>query len=388
MAAAELSERLRCAECGGPVQAGGVEGVRKQQMLQAWTSTISALGRLRRKQKLEGHLSKSLTELHASQKIKLSNARDLVGNHRARLTKSQNGTVVGLNYSLLSRDRLLHVYSVRLAPLVMMFGAADSVGTALADMSDGEECDPGVIGYCSASDAAILVPDTQFCHSHGYASVRESIANGGEWQTRDQTLVWRGSTTGKGLISRDGMSLDDFALLHRTRMCLLLRNHPGTDVRLNRVVHSAHPELDESRLRTANIFGAHITSSDWSRRKYALDIDGNTNAWSNLFTRLLMGCCVIKVASPRNYRQWYYDELTPWEHYVPVASDMSDILEKIDWCRSHDAECRQIALRGQDFARRRTFETEIAQAVKRIERALVTGKQSASLESSRGEWKT
>jgi hypothetical protein len=339
-------------------------------MLQGWTSTID---RLRRKQSLQRHLSESLTELRASQKIKLSNARDLVGSHRARLTKSQNGTVIGLNYSLLAQDRLLHAYSNRLAPLVMMFRAAHSVSTALVDVSDGVECDPGVVGYCSANDTAILVPDRDFCVSHGYALVRESTANGGEWATRDQTLLWRGSTTGKGLISRDGMSPDDFELLHRTRMCLLLRNHPGTDVRLNRVVQSAHPELDERRLRTANIFGAHIPSSDWSRRKYALDIDGNSNAWSNLFTRLLMGCCVIKVASPRNYRQWYYDELTPWEHYVPVASDMSDISEKIDWCRSHDAECRQIALRGQDFAWRRTFETEIAQAVKRLEKALTTG---------------
>jgi len=42
--------------------------------------------------------------------------------------------------------------------------------------------------------------------------------------------------------------------------------------------------------------------------------------------------------------QWFYDELVPWEHYVPVAHDLSDLFEKIDWLREHDDEARKISL--------------------------------------------
>jgi hypothetical protein len=36
-------------------------------------------------------------------------------------------------------------------------------------------------------------------------------------------------------------------------------------------------------------------------------------------------------------------------HYVEVARDFSDLPEKIEWCRAHDEECRQIAENGKEF---------------------------------------
>jgi hypothetical protein len=110
----------------------------------------------------------------------------------------------------------------------------------------------------------------------------------------------------------------------------------------------------------------------WGRRRYAIDVDGNTNAWSNLFTRLLLGCCVLKVGSPRGFRQWYYGDLRPFEHFVPVAADLSDLKEKVDWCRSHEPECREIAAAGERLARARTFEVEMDRAVERLDQQLST----------------
>ena len=62
----------------------------------------------------------------------------------------------------------------------------------------------------------------------------------------------------------------------------------------------------------AGILGEYVQSDVWAGHKFAIDIDGNSNAWANLFCRLLLGCCIIKVQSPGNFRQWYYDPtLTP-----------------------------------------------------------------------------
>ena len=45
-------------------------------------------------------------------------------------------------------------------------------------------------------------------------------------------------------------------------------------------------------------------------------------------------------------QMWYFPLLRPWVDHVPIAADLSDLAEKIKWCREHDDECRQIAQRA------------------------------------------
>lgn len=40
------------------------------------------------------------------------------------------------------------------------------------------------------------------------------------------------------------------------------------------------------------------------------------------------------------YYEHFYNELRPWEHYVPVRADLGDLLEKIQWAREHDEQVR------------------------------------------------
>ena len=75
---------------------------------------------------------------------------------------------------------------------------------------------------------------------------------------------------------------------------------------------------------------------------------------------------MLKVASQLGYRQWYYDRIKPWEHFVPVQGDMTDLAEKVDWVRNHDREAEEIARRGQSLARSMTLEGETAEAVRII----------------------
>ena len=37
-------------------------------------------------------------------------------------------------------------------------------------------------------------------------------------------------------------------------------------------------------------------------------------------------------------------------HYVPVAHDLSDLMEKIDWLRNNDEEAKKIAFNAIEFA--------------------------------------
>jgi hypothetical protein len=228
----------------------------------------------------------------------------------------------------------------------------------------------GMVGFCSDGPNAVLVPDAVFFNSGGYARVREmALARPVPWRERNDEVLWRGATTGLGLLSDDDMSGFNQRLIPRTRMCLILKGVPGTSVAFAGVIQAADPEADKTRLAEAGVLADFVPLSEWTRRRFAIDIDGNSNAWSNPFQRLLLGCCLIKVQSERGFRQWYYGDMVPWQHFVPVRADMADLREKIDWCRAHPDECEAIAAAGQALAMAMTFEREVARGIATINAA-------------------
>ena len=76
----------------------------------------------------------------------------------------------------------------------------------------------------------------------------------------------------------------------------------------------------------------------------------------------LTGSPVLKVASPRAFRQWYYDRLKPWINYVPVQSDMSDLVDKINWLRTHDSDAHAIGQAGLELAKSLDYQRELDKA--------------------------
>jgi hypothetical protein len=253
---------------------------------------------------------------------------------------------------------------------------------AVADVSDGEDSAPGLLSFCSREPRSILIPDHLFVWSRGYQQYRRlAAASRPNWSARSDRIVWRGTTTGAGKISDETLSAVDPNLLLRVRLCLQLRNTADCDVKISAIAQSHNPAQDQQRLAQAGIFGEFISPLAWHTLKFAIDIDGNSNAWSNLFTRLIMGCCVLKVASPLGFRQWYYSDLKPWTHYVPVKANLSDLHEQIDWCRTNTEECKRIAAMGQAFAMARTYESELESGVRRLAKSFKAGMLRATITS-------
>ena len=268
---------------------------------------------------------------------------------------------------------LLATFGSRPTVIIGLFSkTCAGIRRCVADVSDGEEGGPGIVGFCASHPNAILVPDSDFFASNGYEAVRKLTNNSSiVWNERSDNILWRGSTSGHGIITTPEMTPANTSLIQRTRLCLLLRDVSRVDAKFACVVQTEIPEDHDIRLHGAKIMGARMDVSNWLNHKFAIDIDGNSNAWSNLFQRLLLGCCVIKVTSPYGYRQWYYDELIAWRHYVPVLADLSDLLEKIDWCRENQPACAEIAAAGKEFALERTFEREVTNAINLLDKELV-----------------
>jgi len=97
---------------------------------------------------------------------------------------------------------------------------------------------------------------------------------------------------------------------------------------------------------------------DFLNYRYIVDIDGYANAWDGLFTAMLMGATVFKVASPYGFRQWYYDKLVPWQNYIPVSADLNDLDDRIDWALSHPDDCADMGHSLADLAKQMSYERE------------------------------
>ena len=234
-----------------------------------------------------------------------------------------------------------------------LLSAPESVSRMMVTLADGNEATLARFAASTNIGEIVPLPDPYFFDTRGFARIRQvAAAENVAWADRSSDLVWRGATSGQGLFHPQ-----------RLRSCAVLLGVPGTDVKF---ASSVRPELQEGALARFGFMGRHINESTWIGRKYALDVDGHANTWSNLIARMHLGCCVLKVESELEYRQWYYDRLRPWEHYVPVKADCSDLVEKFDWVRAHDAYAQAIARCGQALARSLTFDSVRAEAAELI----------------------
>ncbi|XP_013168422.1 PREDICTED: KDEL motif-containing protein 1-like [Papilio xuthus] len=91
----------------------------------------------------------------------------------------------------------------------------------------------------------------------------------------------------------------------------------------------------------------HVSFFKFFDYKYQINIDGTVAAYR--FPYLLSGGgMVLKQESP--YYEHFYSQLREWEHYVPVARDLSDLVEKIHWALKNDDKAHNIAKNGRLFA--------------------------------------
>jgi hypothetical protein len=103
-----------------------------------------------------------------------------------------------------------------------------------------------------------------------------------------------------------------------------------------------------------------------SKYKYLVYVDGHCAACRYGFM-MRLGSVILKVA-PRQVadRMWYFPLLKPYYDHVPVKADLSDLGERIKWCREHDEECRQIAENAKKFYERYVARTALLDYVQMV----------------------
>ena len=231
--------------------------------------------------------------------------------------------------------------------------------------SDAAECQFSslALGRIRGLYSAIrLIPDLYFIQQRGYSNLRALIVAGRlpAWGDRQQSVIWRGSTTGEGPFASP-------AEMPRIRLVELCRRLSCTDVKIMGVPETIRRWLPQDKVEryvlAEGLHGARIPMAQHSQFKFTIDIDGRANAWSFL-EKLLLGCCVLKIGS--HYEQWFYDRIRPWEHFVPIQKDLSDLPEKIEWCFANDGLCKEIAHNGMAVALSLRFDAEVSRTCHEI----------------------
>lgn len=162
------------------------------------------------------------------------------------------------------------------------------------------------------------------------------------WKNKKEKAVFRGSSTGKGVKAETNPRIQAH-ILGSKYPDLLDTGITGWNCRarvIDGVLSTINPDLYPPVV-------SPLTPSEQCEYKYILHIPGHACA-QRLSLELFYGSCVLIVDSP--YYLWFYKELIPWVHFIPIKFDLSDLLEVLAWCKDHDKECREIARKGLLFA--------------------------------------
>lgn len=177
-----------------------------------------------------------------------------------------------------------------------------------------------------------------------------------EWDKKKPCAVFRGASTGSGVT--DEKEVNPYTFNPRLYAAKLSQQYPHLlDAGITEWNTRPRKIRKEPYLRTVEVdtlgipLVGRLSPEQQSTYKYVLNLDGHVSAF-RLSLELSMGSVVLlqeHTPGMTNYRMWYHRSLIPYVHYVPIRRDLSDLLEKIEWCTLHDDECKQIAANARTF---------------------------------------
>lgn len=191
----------------------------------------------------------------------------------------------------------------------------------------------------------ILLPDFEALGACYQVLKRKDITNYRiPWERKKPILFWRGnSTQGTDLITAE-----NYQLLARFILCDLSENHPN-------LIDAKFTLWGHEHLQSMPFLKRYEAKIPWPsyeeqlQYKYHIIIDGVSCAYTASGWKLFTNSLVLKPDSDNI--QWYHPELKPYVHYIPVKSNLEDILEKLHWAQEHDTEAKSIADNARNFAK-------------------------------------
>ncbi|KAJ7438220.1 glycosyl transferase family 90-domain-containing protein [Mycena galericulata] len=192
--------------------------------------------------------------------------------------------------------------------------------------------------------ADILFP-IEYYYDRSWWSGKFAYPNNIEWENKKSQIYWRGTSSGGQIFGSNYHNFTRFRLLDIAR-----ENPDLIDVAMTSFADElCGAECDrEGIISEYNITGNGAPREDSYMYKYLLDVDGTT--FSGRYLGLLRSGSLVFKATV--FEEYFNDWLRPFEHYIPVLPDLSDLTEKLEWAINHDDEARMIQERGREIGQR------------------------------------
>lgn len=185
-----------------------------------------------------------------------------------------------------------------------------------------------------------------FCKSH----LKDINNFEKEWKNKIPTAVFRGSSTGYGVTINDNQRLK---VSHLSTVTPLDEDGVAyLDAGITKWNTRPRKFMNSPYLQTINTkdflfdLSPELTPLEQSKYKYIINISGHVSAF-RLSYELSMNSVILLVES--EWKMWYSSLLKPYVHYIPVKSDLSDLIDIVKWCRDNDEECICIAKNAKEF---------------------------------------
>lgn len=158
------------------------------------------------------------------------------------------------------------------------------------------------------------------------------------WESKSHLLFFRGGDSGIWDLRR----WPDFP---RPKLMKLSNEYPDLiDAKFSYLHHRQFHEYAHQQ----GFMGEWISMQETIQHKYLMDIDGNC-APTPRFPLLLHSNSVI-LKNMTDSMLWFYGTIKPYEHFIPVKENLSDLLTQLAWAKNHDEECQKISENARKLA--------------------------------------
>lgn len=162
-----------------------------------------------------------------------------------------------------------------------------------------------------------------------------------KWSDKKSMAIFRGAASGCGITSVTNMRLKA-ATISKQNPSLVDAGLTSFNKRIKKIPNSKIDTINTFTIKRKDF----MPYNEKLKYKYILNIDGHITAF-RLGHELQMNSVILLVKS--HYYIWFMPYLKPYEHYVPIKCDLSDLIDRILWCKNNDDKCKQIVENANRF---------------------------------------
>jgi len=160
------------------------------------------------------------------------------------------------------------------------------------------------------------------------------------WDNKINTAFFRGSATGCGVTIKTNQRLKLAKISYDLKNKSILDAGVVSWNYRDKIYNKQLTLINPKKLGFPLV--NKVTLEEQNKYKYLIHIDGHVSAY-RLLRELDSGSIVLKVESKNNYEMWFSSLLEEYINYIPIKKDLSDLIDKIKWCKNNDDKCKKIA---------------------------------------------